>query len=414
MPSTPTPETLMTLSPPIAARSSGRHRAPGERRRRPPHRRWATLIAAVVIVAIALGLAVWSFLRDEDRMDTTSTRYPGTAPAEWGPQASWSSPPIHPGTRPVPIGTDRIAMLTADRQLVLVEAADGRVTWRAPLPEGDVLAPPTATRIDGRQVIAAHVGSRLLWWSLTDGSRESVELPAGAVFSALGEVPLVALGPQRVLPVASKRSTPVTVPDGTTALAAHADGQVTLAGPNGWLHVGPDGSTRSSGPWENRSRTAPTVVGYTGGFILLVRPGDPATVEVHADRTTDVRYVFSAPIVLATGGRITWSPSPSGTWGILGRALVDLRDGRVEDLGAWSTRTVTADRAYGHIDGQTVVVGPGIPRGVVAPGEAVPAALTDAGALVRGPSTAATADAGADPRRPDDVVYLLPARRSAS
>lgn len=397
------------LSPP-----GTRHERRAQARRVIRGRRDRWLVA--LIVAALTVPAVWVLLPTGPRSLTAVDRFPGTPPGEWGPEARWASPPLFPGTRPVVSGTDDVVFLTAERRLLTVAAADGHIRWEADLPEGEVSTPPTLTRIDGEDVITAHVGDRLLWWSREDGTAGHLEIPGGAEVSLLGEIPLVALGGQDVMAVTGDRPTTVRIPENTTALAAHEDGQITAAGPAGWWHVMPDGSTGSTGVWENPSPTAPTVIGYTGGFVLLVRPGRPATLEVHADRTGDVRYVFGGPVELpgGAGTPVTWTASPSATWGILGRTLVDLRASRLSDLGAWSTRVVTADRAYGHIDGQTVIVGPAIPRGVIAPWEAIPDALATSGALVRGPASDTDLQAGTDPRRRDDVLYLLPPRRTAS
>lgn len=377
------------------------------------------LLATLTVIVLVVALAATTLSSGRASTITGLERYPGTPPAEYAAGPAWASPPLAPGIPAVAVGAppeESVALVTAERTLVLVSAADGQVRWRSPLPRGaEIHGRPAPTRIDGEDVVALHVGERLAWWSLDDGTPHEMEIPTGAVVSVLGEVPLVAHGRQ-VTPAGAGARAAVTVPDGMIALAAHEDGQVTVAGPTGWAHLGPDGSTRSSGPWENATSPSPTVAGYSGGVVLVVRPGPhgTATLEAHADRTTDVRYLFGGPVLLPPGGRLTWTASPAGTWGILGRALVDLRTGRVDDLGAWSTRTVTADRAYGHIDGSAVVVGPTLARGMIAPGEAIPEALTTAGALVRGPAPNADTSGGVDPRRNDDTVYLLPARRSAS
>lgn len=382
--------------------------------RRRSQRRRVEIGLLLVLSVLVAGPALWVLTTDEASPLTAVDRYPGTPPAEWGPAASWASPPLLRGTRPVAVGDDAVALTTADRSLLVV-ATDGTVRWRRELPEGTVTTPPAPTRIAGTPVLAAHVGDRLVWWAVDDGHRTTMDLPSGARVSLLGEVPLVAVGGPEVMAVTNERPTRVRVPTGSTALAAHEDGQITAAGPGGWWHLGAGGAVGSSGGWENPSPTAPTVVGYSNGFVLLVRPGDPSTLEIHADRTSDVRYVLGAPIVLpgGPGAPVTWTPSPSGTWGVLGRTLVDLQRARIEDLGAWSTQVVTADRAYGHIDGQTVVVGPGIDRGVVSTGESLPQVVLPTGAVVTGPSPASDSPSGTDPRRTEDVAYFLPPRKAA-
>ena len=410
---------LLTRAAPRVAGSGPRRLTGASVARWGQPRTWTLLLVACLV----LVPATWVMLRPGFTQLTHVDRYPGTAPGEWGPGATWASPPLLGETRPVPVGGSDIVLLTAERRLVLVGGADGTVRWDVPLPDGEVHTPPAPTRVAGAAVLGAHIGDRFVWWSLKDGQAIEIDVPAGSTLSMLGEAPLVAVNGTEAMAVVDEHPTPIRVPTNTKALAAHEDGTITAAGSQGWWHLGRDGSVGSKGDWESRSGVTPTVGPYTGGFILLIRPGDPATLEIHADRTTDVRFVASDSFVLpggAGGGSLTWMPSPSGTWGIFGRTLVDLRASTITDLGAWSTQTVTADRAYGHIDGQTVVVGPAIPRGVLAPGEAIPDVVTANGALVRGPAPASKATkqqstgGGIDPRRSNDVAYFLPPRRTAS
>ncbi|MDO5627635.1 MAG: hypothetical protein Q4G43_04865 [Mobilicoccus sp.] len=380
---------------------------PGRHAARPRMR--PTDIALVVVVLVVGLLAAWSFLRPDPHPLGDPVAYPNTPPAEWSPAATWSSPPLLPGVPPAVVGEDRVAIITDDHSLLLIETGQGRTAWSTPVPDGPVKTPPTTTRIDGADVVAAHIGDALVWWDLESGERDQLELvPDGAV-TFLGTSPLVTLGEGQVAAVLDPQElTPLTVPPGAWAIAAHEDGQVTAASSAGWWHLGPNGP--QSGAWESSGAT-PTVAGYTDGVLLLLRPGSPAVLELHSDRLSDVRFVLSAPVVLDTE-QVTWNAAPTGGWGILGRAVVDLQSGAITDLGAWSTRSVLADRAYGHVDGQPVVVGPDLPRGLLAPGEAMPAAITSSGALVFGP--AAGTAGGVDPRRVENVLYHLPPRERSS
>ncbi len=212
----------------------------------------------------------------------------------------------------------------------------------------------------------------------------------------LGEAPLVGTDQRSVAVLARGRLADVAVPAKALALAARGDGTVTAAAPAGWWHLRPGVPARGPTPWESaQGRLSPTIVSYWSGSVLTVVPAPRPRLLVYADRPQDVRLAFTAPLT-SLPAQVTWRAAPGGTWGILDRVLVDLRAGRVSDLGAWTTQHITLDRALGRIGDQSVVAGPAVPRGVLRDGEGFPEDVTAAGALVRAEEDG------------DQYLYLLP------
>lgn len=346
-------------------------------------------------------------------------------PLGWNPQALWSTPALLKGAGRILVDGGVVAMVTAERQVVLVELASGRVLWQRSLPAGTLRTALTSTAVAGREVVAVHLDGRLAWWDLDTGQEGGLDLPAGARVGFSGDAPLVGLDRTTVGVLDSGGALRrIPVPSGATALAARADGTVTAVAPAGWWHLVPGSAAgparRLPAPDPGQVGT-PTVVSYLSGHLVTLWPGHRRGVRelaVFSDRDR-LRYAFSGPAVEpapsapapsgnpatsgnpapATSGNpatLSWHPSPSGTWGILGRTLVDIREGRVRDLGGWTTRHIAQDRALGYLDGAAVVAGPDLPRGLLRPGESFPEAVTSAGVAVR------AAEAGAE------VVHLLP------
>lgn len=390
-----------TLADSRRARAEARRRERG-RRARP----WLVGLALLLLVAPA----AWTWLAAVPQPMDHAEHYPGTAPREWGPGAAWVTPSLLPGVRAVGLGERTVAIVTAERRLALVDA-DGTTRWADDLPDGDLHAGPTRTRIDGQEVVLAHVGTTLAWWTLDSGAHTRIDLPPAARVSLDGEVPLVVLDPTHVQALTRVDAPQVAIPAGVRPLAAHADGRVTVVSATGWGHVGPDSGDRF-GRWETHSTAPGVVAGYAQGRIVLVRGGARPTVEVHADRAADVRFLFAEPITLPQDhpGRVTWHLSPSKSWGVLGRTLVDLAGGSATDLGPWTTSSVLVDRAYGVVERQRVITGPLIPPGVLDDAEAVPEVVLTDGALVRAPAPPTVGGAPAV----GDRLYFLPNRKVSS
>lgn len=282
-----------------------------------------------------------------------------------------------------------MVIVTADRQVAMIEARSGQVLWAAPYPDGQPLTNLALTTIDDQQVIAAHVGTRLAWWNATTGETDGTDLPAQAMTNFRGSAPVITL-PQRneAALIRRGRLTTTPIPPGATVLTGRTDGTITAAGPDGWWHLKPGQQPAEATPWEipGSGFTRPTVVSAMGNSIitLLIHETDhTAAVAVFTDRPSDVRFTFIGTGLFTLGEQARWFPSPSGRWGILNRTLVDTTLGRTIDLGDWTTQLISADRALGQIAGQHVIAGPQIPLGAIHPDEAFPEDLTRYGALVR-------------------------------
>lgn len=368
----------------------------------------AALLTAGGLAAIVAGLksSRTGLLSTPTASDPTVPRpFPGTPPAGFGATPRWISEPVQSG-RVVAVG-DAIAYLTTGGRLTVVDAMTGAKRWSVPLPSGGTTTPPARTRIDGADVLATQVGSTLAWWRLEDGRPAgTLTLPAQARTTFLGEAPLVGLDSHTVAVISQGKLTRVAVPAGAYPLAAKATGRVTAASSRGWWHVRPDAAPGAVRPWEDPAGqqqapgSAPGVVGYAGSSLLLLYPADRTGalhVVAHTDREQDVRLSFRGRVAPVSQVTQPWWPAPSGEWGVLGRTLVDLKAGKVSDLGDWVTTWVTHDRAYGTVAGQPSQADASDGRVGASPGEAtIPEVVVPAGAAVR-----ARGPAG-------ESLYLLP------
>ncbi len=361
------------------------------------------VIPAVACGILLLVFGAWTLLRGSVATGPTTVRgerLAAAAPLEWSQDSLWRTPALLADAGRVLVADGRVAFVTSDRRVVLVDAVSGETRWSAPYPAGDPRTDLTVSTIDNHEVIACQVGDRLAWWDPHSGEAGGLDLPEGSSVVLRGTAPLVLSGDGRTAAlVRDGRLATAPLPDGATALAGRADGLITAAGSAGWWHLTPGQPLAAPRTWEIPGGTgAPSLVSYLGGSIIsLLSSGTDSAPQilVFTDREHDVRFAWIGPGVFEERSA-TWHPSPSRNWGILGRTLVDLDAGRATDLGQWSTQLVSADRALGDLAGEQVLVGPTIPLGSLQHDESFPEDLTDSGALVR--SRLGT----------DEVVYLLP------
>lgn len=350
----------------------------------------AVLLVVVLIAAGLVGLhtARTGGVRQVEIVRGQQVSAP--VPLEWSATSMWRTPALlSEAGRVLVIDAVEVAVVSSDRQVVLIEAASGRIRWSAPYPQGRPGSALAASVIDGQRVIAAQVEDRLAWWDLASGQAGGLDLPAGAAASFAGTAPLITVSDgRRAWLVADGALAAVDVPEGAKALAGRSDGVVTAAGGAGWWHLRPGQAAGEPGPWEmpGQHRT-PQVIAYLGGNVICLLPEeDPQlrSVLVSMDRAEDVRFFWTAAGRIGAGDT-TWLPSPSREWGILGRTLIDNGRATTTDLGAWTTQAVASDRAEGQVAGLraiTIVRRP-LPLGQLADGEGFPEDLTASGALVR-------------------------------
>ena len=379
----------------------------------------------------------------------TGRRFPQPPPDGWDAQATWASPPLDPAslvavsrprtgssptatrrgdppagatTRPPtpsaratapsasPVaratssspsvgsgasGDASVGFVTATHAMTTLDAATGRPRWSAALPEGDLRGGPALTRLAGVDAFVVQVGERALAWAVHDG-RVLIDtpLPPRAELVVAGSAPMVRLTTTRAALLTPAGLEQVEVPVGASALAGREDGTVLLASPRGWWHVAPATVAGDPTPWEpigspqDRPRSAPTVVGMVGSSVVLVHP-DPThpRVVVHHDGVS-VRPSFQD--VYVPSRHPIWAPSPSGSWGILGRSLVDVEAGQVVDLGDWRTVYVGDRQAYGTIGETLARTTPDGPPTPVTVRSSLVEATTPAGGLVRATSPEGT------------------------
>ncbi|WP_409485042.1 hypothetical protein [Arsenicicoccus dermatophilus] len=364
-----------------------------------PGRGSALLIAGVAAFLVAaLVFAVTTLTRNDPATTVSmgSGVYPGTAPGGFTAQARWVTPALLPGAGPVVGAGDRAFFVTADRKVVAVDAQSGDVAWTRDLPDGVPRGVLAATTVAGTPAVAIHLGDHLCWWSRDDGRPHQVDLPVQGAVSYLGDGPLIGMDASSVAVIDDQdRLRRTMVPAGALALAARADGRVTAASSAGWWHLTPGQAPSRPTPLEvpDPAQTAPTarpvIASYVGGSILTIWPTD-AQGKTHAavyhDDASSVWLSFRAPLQISDPKKqtqLTWTPSPARTWGILGRTMIDVKGGRAEDLGAWTTTFVGIDRALGTVAGRPAQVGPALPRTTHTPGTGAPETDTPAGIGIR-------------------------------
>lgn len=385
----PTAASTANRRPGFPAVSAIRRRRPGAANLGKGLRVTMAVLLLVTVVAVA-GLAALSTMGDRARYGNTVTtgaqaRFPEAAPDGFSAEARWVAGPLDPQGGAAVTHNNTVAFLTTDRRVVLVAAEDGSVRWSVKLPEGRPSGGLHHTRIGGADVLALRVGDRLVWWSAAEGEEAGIDVPPGVGISYHGDAPLIGLDATTVASVSAQGLQRTTVPAGAYPLAVRADGRITAASAQGWWQLRPGAVPGMPQEWERTEPqgVAAKVAGYGGSSIITVHPPDETGrphLVVHTDRARDVLVSFRAPYV--PNGQDAWIPSPSGSWGILGRTLVDIENGRVADLGLWRTVHVGDDRAVGVIDGQAVIVGPTLKAGVLS-SDAFPEAVTSAGAVVR-------------------------------
>jgi outer membrane protein assembly factor BamB len=161
-----------------------------------------------------------------------------------GPPPGFSTKPLWalpvPGSNAAALSADGLLVTrTADRQVALVDPANGTVRWHAQVP--DDAAGPYLSRVDGKRVVAVLTPSELRYWSLTDqgvpadgGTPVAVTLPAGSAVTWAGPSPLVTLGDGTAAVVRGSAVQRVSLPTGSRPLAADGTDVLAVSGRN-WI-----------------------------------------------------------------------------------------------------------------------------------------------------------------------------------
>ncbi|WP_284306066.1 hypothetical protein [Mobilicoccus caccae] len=374
----------------------------------------AVVLAALVVVG-AIALAMHTMVSGDAPSQSATTavavtpggEFPAGPPLEWAKSATWSSPVLMPEAKKVAVvdGT-KVGIVTADRQVALVDD-QGSTVWSHHLPGGTVRSPLTLTMIDNSRALAIHVGDRLAWWMVDDGTEGGVALPSEtAPITWRGDTPLIGTSTDTVALIQAGQLATVKVPQGATAVSAWTDGHVNAGAPTGWWQLKPGQEAGNAHPWETPASKPETltVIDAMGPAIATVHPsstGKGLEVVIHQDTGDGIHRLMAGQVPGAKpGDALNWFPSSSRTWAIVatrptsadkkaaeGRALVDLQRGTVTDLGGpLSVASVIADRAFGTINGQRVVVSPDAPTGLMSPSESVVEEVLGRNALVRSSS----------------------------
>lgn len=395
------------------------------------HRRrlpaWAPIVVVVVsatIVVAVLAVTLVSLFGGEDpdrRSQTVAMtlggQLPQSPPLEWRQDALWSSPALMPEAAKVAVvDGNAVGMVTADRRVALI-GADGKTRWSVPLPEGQVHSPLNLTYIGPTRVLAIHAGSRLTWWSVDDPAvTGGVDLPSeDTPITWRGDTPLVGISQDKVGVVQDGQLATVTVPQGAKAVSGWADGHVVAGSSTGWWRLRPGAGPGQATPWETPEDTPDelTVIDGMGAYLVAVKPvGSQVHVVVHVDDGKKITRLFSDVLPgVRSGQALTWRPSSSRSWGILGHAIVDMERASVTDLGTpWTTEHIIADRAMGTLGRQKTIVSPDAPRGLMQPGESFPEEVLGTNAVVRGRDEQGAEHVWLLPPNPD-VATIQPSSR---
>lgn len=360
--------------------------------------RVAKPVAGVVLAAgvIIVGIGGWSKLSTPDTAGHSAAAaaqpFPGSAPDGHGDETLWTGPILLRDSLISVSGEgddSTVVYVAADRSVQAADSATGTVRWRIPLPAGEIGTGPATTRIDGAPAVLVRVGDRVLAWAVVDGRQlADVTIPGGSSVHLDGPAPLVRIDASAAGVVHGSGLATVALPSGSRAIAARGDGSVLAASGAGWWHLSPQAAPGNVTPWEQMgagAAAAPAttrVVGAVGSAIVLLDDNPEARrLLVHHDGDTDVRPSFQGEYV--PGRTTTWAPSPSGTWGIFGRTLVDVEAGSTTDLGDWETVVVTETHAYGFVGDVLHRAAPGQAPTPVGNPTALIEASTPEGSVVR-------------------------------
>lgn len=385
----------------------------------------AVVVAAGLVAVGALAFALTHLNVGNAADPTTGSsvavasggELPQSPPLEWRRDALWSSPALMPEAAKVAVvDGDKVGMVTADRRVALVGAA-GQTRWSVNLPEGRVHSPLNLTYMGATRVLAIHVGSRLVWWSVDDPSvTGGVDLPGEQTpITWRGDTPLVGISQAQVAIVQGGQLAQVSVPQGAKAVSGWADGHVVAGSSTGWWRLRPGAAPGQATPWETPEDKPDqlNIIDGMGAYVVAVRSvGNQVHVVVHVDDGKKITRLFSDVLPgVRVGEALTWRPSSSRSWGILGHAIVDMERANSTDLGTpWTTGHIIADRAMGTLGREKVVVSPDAPRGVMRPDESFPEEVLGRNALVRGRDEQGAEHVWLLPPNPD-VATVQPSSR---
>ncbi|MBA8957031.1 hypothetical protein HNR61_008721 [Actinomadura namibiensis] len=338
--------------------------------RRRFERRVVLLGAGSALAVSAVTLTLFTAMSDE----TAPVVRPGPAatptatatltrkvPPGWSATGAWQTP-IRPGTRPavIPDG-GLVAMVTTDRRVQIRHGATGAVIWTAATPLPPEAGDPVATRVDGKPVITALAGPRLLVWPVngTGAAPTTLALPDKAQVSWAGDGPLLTLPGHRAALVTGGQARTVELPGKAVAMAV--DGSTVLAATSTgtWWRLTPGAPPVKVTPKKPAGAKAVTRVAAAGhGTVTLVWSSDTsgkAVAALHDATTGAARTSASAP---ADQLRTTpvWVRGADGGAAALGPVVFDLARPAATARPGLIPLTTAGPVAYGRIGKRLVAV----------------------------------------------------------
>ncbi|WP_157419936.1 hypothetical protein [Actinomadura kijaniata] len=338
--------------------------------RRRFERRVILLGAGSALAVSAVTLTLFTAMSDE----TAPVVRPGPAatptatatltrkvPPGWSATGAWQTP-IRPGTRPavIPDG-GLVAMVTTDRRVQIRHGATGAVIWTAATPLPPEAGDPVATRIDGKPVITALAGPRLLVWPVngTGAAPTTLALPDKAQVSWAGDGPLLTLPDRKAALVTGGQARTVELPGKAVAMAV--DGSTVLAATSTgtWWRLTPGAPPVKVTPKKPAGAQAVTRVAAAGhGAVTLVwssGTSGKAVAALHDATTGAARASASAP---AEQLRTTpvWVRGADGGAAALGPVVFDLARPAATARPGLIPLTTAGPVAYGRIGKRLVAV----------------------------------------------------------
>ena len=332
---------------------------------------WPAVAAVTAVVLAVAGTAIVLTLRrpaPPQPVAATAPRpltavgsganLPRPAPPAFAETATWSVP-VHPTIPPVVTADGTVLVVTADRDVVLLDPATGQAIWKAKTPRS--VTNLHLTQIDGRLCAAVATTTTLTYWPLPERSSTptpasgetegvAVALPRQGRLTWTGASPLIEM-PDQTAAVITGQSTPrLDIPVGAAPAVVQNQTVLALSDQGRWWHLTP-GTTLTTGTVLTAPHSAnggpSRVQALDVDHVLAVWPARKgrqiAVLHQLSTGRRQAQLTLGATSDLRTPALVT---QPGSTRSALGPLLIDTGAGRLTHLGATLT---AADVTAGHV-----------------------------------------------------------------
>ena len=311
----------------------------------------------------------------------TPTELPVAAPVGWSPQASWSSIPVaavdatQHTSGPVALSGRSVFVVTTrgggGLSLTALNTHTGGQVWSQDLAGSSVTQGLVLGRIAGVPVVLVATDTTVSAWSLA--GQPLGEWPVPAAGTGDTAVMLTPAGP--IIPRSQTTVSIVGLGGKLVTRALPPGGHAVAILPKDTLLVtdGAGHAWRVTSPAvAGNPTTLPAPKGWTGGTTVavtdstLIQQWTPATatttgaVLLRATALVGLRAGWTTGSINTANAETPLLVSPSGTVGVLGSTVVDLRAGGLHALPAGWTATQAGDQVIWctNADQQTVAASP--------------------------------------------------------